>query len=60
MLNPLWTSLILGAWTKHGKLMKDHRGETDPNEASDSFWREESDVVAPPKGKTGKEAAHVR
>jgi hypothetical protein len=36
--------------SKNGKLVKDHKkGETDPKQASGSFWREEADAVAPLK-----------
>jgi hypothetical protein len=60
LLNSLWTSLIPSSWTKNGKLVENHKGETDTKQAVHSFLKEESYAIAPPKwDKAGKEAAHV-
>ena len=57
----LWTYLIHISWTKNGKLVEENICETDTKQAVCSFLKEESYVIAPPKGdKAGKEAAHVR
>jgi hypothetical protein len=46
---------------KNGKLVEDHKGETDTKQATCTFLKEEAYIIAPPKGEqAGKEAAHVR
>jgi hypothetical protein len=43
----VWADVIHLSWTKNGKLVKDHKGETDTKQAACSFLREEADAVAP-------------